>query len=160
MPKDYFNTPVAAATGQNHKISPQALMFERLIGELQSTLEEEVFFDDTDWPDGFDWMGEAEAVWEGLAEEANLIAKFRTRRSADRLLCRAAGVIHRAIRAGSPLELDAARERLAVFADAFAPANVRFLLEEAQACLDQMAERAAADEQNPPAADPGATFPL
>ncbi|KZZ23411.1 hypothetical protein A3753_19465 [Sulfitobacter sp. HI0082] len=68
MPKDYFNPPVAAATGQNHKISPQALMFERLISELQSTLEEEVFFDDSDWPDGFDWMGEAEAVWEGLAE--------------------------------------------------------------------------------------------
>jgi len=157
MPKDYFNPSVAAATGQNHKISPQALMFERLISDVQSTFEEEVFFADSDWPNGFDWMCEAEAVWEDLSEEANLIAKFRTRRPADRLLCRAAGVIHRAIRAGSPIELDAARQRLAELADAFPPANVHFLLEKAQACLDQMAERAVADDRKQPEADLGAT---
>ena len=108
MPKDYFNDPIERATGENFAPSPQSLMFERLVSNLQSTLDEEVFFDDSDWADGFDWDSEAEAVWAGLAEDATLLATFRTRRLDDRLLCRAAGVIHRAIRAGSPAELEAA----------------------------------------------------
>ena len=97
MPKDYFNDPIEKETGQSFKASPQALMFERLVSELQATLEEEVFFDDSDWPHGFDWSNEADAVWEGLAEDATLLAKFRTRSPADQVLCRAAGLIYRAI---------------------------------------------------------------
>ena len=152
MPKDYFNPPVAAATEQNHIISPQALMFERLVGDMQSALDEEVFFDDSDWPCGFDWGGEAEAVWQGLAEDATMLATFQTRRPMERLLCRAAGVIHRAICAGSLDELEAARLKLVNIMDVSAESRIHFMLEEAQNCLDQMADRAAGDNQVPPAA--------
>ncbi|KZZ25512.1 hypothetical protein A3753_30925 [Sulfitobacter sp. HI0082] len=72
MPKDYFNDPIERATGQNSAASPQSLMFERLISNLQSTLDEEVFFDDSDWAGGFDWGNETDAVWEGLAEDATM----------------------------------------------------------------------------------------
>ena len=91
MLNDYFNDPIDQATGQNFGASPQSLMFERLVSNMQSTLDEEVFFDDTDWPDGFAWGSETDAVWEGLAEDAFLLARFRTRKPADKLLCRAAG---------------------------------------------------------------------
>ena len=52
MLNDYFNDPIDQATGQNFEVSPQSLMFERLVSNMQSTLDEEVFFDDTDWPQG------------------------------------------------------------------------------------------------------------
>jgi hypothetical protein len=145
MPKDYFNDPIERATGQSFAASPQSLMFERLVSNLQSTLDEEVFFDDSDWPGGFDWRSEAEAVWAGLAEDATLLATFRTRRLDDRLLCRAAGVIHRAIRAGSPAELEAARIKLAKLMQKPAEPRIHFMLEEAELCLVQMADRADAD---------------
>ena len=73
MPKDYFNDPIERATGESLKASPQSLMFERLVSNLQSTLDEEVFFDDSDWAGGFDWSNEADAVWEGLAEDATML---------------------------------------------------------------------------------------
>ncbi|WP_435988268.1 hypothetical protein [Sulfitobacter sp. SH24] len=155
MPKDYFNDHIERATGETSKASPQSLMFERLISNLQSTLEEEVFFDDSDWPSGFDWHHEADAVWEGLAEEATLLATFRTRRPTDRLLCRAAGVIRRAIWASSPMELKAARINLAKLMQNPAAPGVYFMLEEAELCLEQMAERAEAEDQEPPEADLG-----
>ncbi|WP_339638981.1 hypothetical protein [uncultured Sulfitobacter sp.] len=145
MPKDYFNDPIERATGENFAPSPQSLMFERLVSNLQSTLDEEVFFDDSDWADGFDWDSEAEAVWAGLAEDATMLATFRTRRPADRLLCRAAGVIHRAIRAGSAAELEAARIKLEKLMQKPAEPRIHFMLEEAGLCLEQMADRAKAE---------------
>ncbi|WP_353628437.1 hypothetical protein ABM428_15770 (plasmid) [Sulfitobacter sp. TCYB15] len=154
MLNDYFNDPIDQATGQNFGVSPQSLMFERLVSNMQSTLDEEVFFDDTDWPDGFAWGSETDAVWEGLAEDAKLLATFRTRKPADKLLCRAAGVIHRAIRSKSPLELEAAQVKLAQIMQSAAPARVYFMLEEAELSLEQMAERAEADE---PGSDLGFT---
>ena len=154
MLNDYFNDPIDQATGQNFGASPQSLMFERLVSNMQSTLDEEVFFDDTDWPDGFAWGSETDAVWEGLAEDAKLLATFRTRKPADKLLCRAAGVIHRAIRSKSPLELEAAQVKLAQIMQSAAPARVYFMLEEAELSLEQMAERAEADE---PGSDLGFT---
>ncbi len=154
MPKDYFNDPIERATGQNLSASPQSLMFEHLVSNMQSTLDEEVFFDDTDWPDGFDWHCESEAVWEGLAEDAFLLARFRTRKPADKLLCRAAGVIHRAIRSRSMVELETAQVKLAKIMQSAAPARVYFMLEEAELCLEQMAERAKADD---PGNDLGST---
>ena len=146
MPKDYFNDTIDQATGQNFAASPQSLMFEHLVSNMQSTLDEEVFFDDTDWPDGFDWHCETDNVWEGLAEDALMLATFRTGKPADKLLCRAAGVIHRAIRSRSPIELEAAQIKLAQIMQSAAPARVYFMLEEAELCLEQMAERAEADE--------------
>jgi len=154
MLNDYFNDPIDQATGQNSGASPQSLMFERLVSNMQSTLDEEVFFDDTDWPDGFAWGSETDAVWEGLAEDAKLLATFRTRKPADKLLCRAAGVIHRAIRSKSPLELEAAQVKLAQIMQSAAPARVYFMLEEAELSLEQMADRAEADE---PGSDLGFT---
>ena len=144
MLNDYFNDPIDQATGQNFGASPQSLMFERLVSNMQSTLDEEVFFDDTDWPDGFDWGSETDAVWEGLAEDAFMLARFRTRKPADKLLCRAAGVIHRAIRSRSPIELEAAQVKLAKIMQSASPARVYFMLEEAELCLEQMADRAEA----------------
>ena len=149
MPKDYFNDPIERATGESFAASPQSLMFERLVSNLQSTLDEEAFFDDSDWPGGFDWRSEAEAVWEGLAEDANMLATFRTRRPADRLLCRAAGVIHRAIRSKSPDELEAARIKLAKLMQKPAAPRIHFMLEEAGLCLEQMADRAEAEGYEP-----------
>ena len=146
MPKDYFNDTIDQATGQNFAASPQSLMFEHLVSNMQSTLDEEVFFDDTDWPDGFDWQCETDNVWEGLAKDAIMLARFRTRKPADKLLCRAAGVIHRAIRSKSPLELEAAQVKLAQIMQSAAPARVYFMLEEAELCLEQMLERAKADD--------------
>ncbi|KAJ29156.1 hypothetical protein [Sulfitobacter pontiacus] len=146
MLNDYFNDPIDQATGQNSGASPQSLMFERLVSNMQSTLDEEVFFDDSDWPEGFDWCNDRDAVWEGLAEDAFMLARFRTRKPADKLLCRAAGLIHRAIRSRSPLELEAAQVKFAQIMQSAAPARVYFMLEEAELCLEQMAERAEADE--------------
>jgi len=157
MPKDYFNDPIERATGESFATSPHSLMFERLVSNLQSTLDEEVFFDDSDWPEGFDWRSEAEAVWAGLAEDATLLATFRTRRPDDRLLCRAAGVIHRAIRAGSPAELEAARIKLAKIMQKPAEPRIHFMLEEAGLSLEQMADRAEVEGQEPPEADLGLT---
>ena len=157
MPKDYFNDPAAQTTGRIFPASPQALMFERLVSEMQSTLDEDVFFDDSDWPHGFDWANEAEAVWDGLAEDATLLAKFHTRSPADQMLCRAAGLIYRAIRAGSPHELDAVRVKLAEIMNLPAPANVHFLLEQAELSFEQMADRAKAGELEPPETDLGPT---
>jgi len=145
MLNDYFNDPIDQATGQNFGVSPQSLMFERLVSNMQSTLDEEVFFDDTDWPDGFAWDSETDAVWEGLAEDAFMLARFRTRKPADKLLCRAAGVIHRAIRSKSMVELEAAQVKLAKIMQSAAPARVYFMLEEAELCLEQMADRAEAN---------------
>jgi|TARA_R110002020_G_scaffold327005_2_gene542636 hypothetical protein len=145
MPKDYFNDPIDQATGQNFAASPQSLMFERLVSNMQSTLDEEVFFDDTDWPEGFDWGNDRDAVWEGLAEDAFMLARFRTRKPADKLLCRAAGVIYRAIRSKSPIELEAAQVKFAQIMQSTASARVYFMLEEAELCLEQMAERAVAN---------------
>ncbi|UWR35253.1 hypothetical protein K3759_17480 (plasmid) [Sulfitobacter sp. W027] len=157
MPKDYFNDPIERATGESFATSPHSLMFERLVSNLQSTLDEEVFFDDSDWPEGFDWRSEAEAVWAGLAEDATLLATFRTCRPDDRLLCRAAGVIHRAIRAGSPAELEAARIKLAKIMQKPAEPRIHFMLEEAGLSLEQMADRAEVEGQEPPEADLGLT---
>ena len=154
MLNDYFNDPIDQATGQNSGASPQSLMFERLVSNMQSTLDEEVFFDDTEWPDGFAWGSETDAVWEGLAEDAKLLATFRTRKPADKLLCRAAGVIYRAIRSKSPIELEAAQVKFAQIMQSTASARVYFMLEEAELCLEQMAERAEADE---PGSDLGFT---
>ena len=145
MPKDYFNDPIDQATGQNFAASPQSLMFERLVSNMQSTLDEEVFFDDTDWPEGFDWGNDRDAVWEGLAEDAFMLARFRTRKPADKLLCRAAGVIYRAIRSKSPIELEAAQVKFAQIMQSTASVRVYFMLEEAELCLEQMAERAVAN---------------
>jgi len=145
MPKDYFNDPIDQATGQNFAASPQSLMFERLVSNMQSTLDEEVFFDDTDWPEGFDWGNDRDAVWEGLAEDAFMLARFRTRKPADKLLCRAAGVIYRAIRSKSPIELEAAQVKFAQIMQSTASARVYFMLEEAELCLEQVAERAEAN---------------
>ena len=145
MPKDYFNDPIDQATGQNFAASPQSLMFERLVSNMESTLDEDVFFDDTDWPEGFDWGNDRDAVWEGLAEDAFMLARFRTRKPADKLLCRAAGVIYRAIRSKSPIELEAAQVKFAQIMQSTASARVYFMLEEAELCLEQMAERAVAN---------------
>lgn len=145
MLNDYFNHPIDQATGQNFAASPQSLMFERLVSNMQSTLDEEVFFDDTDWPDGFAWGSETDAVWEGLAEDAKLLATFRTRKPADKLLCRAAGVIYRAIRSKSPIELEAAQVKFAQIMQSTASARVYFMLEEAELSLEQMADRAEAN---------------
>ena len=145
MPKDYFNDPIERATGESFATSPHSLMFERLVSNLQSTLEEEVFFDDSDWPGGFDWRSETDAVWQGLAEDATLLA------------CRAAGVIHRAIGSKSPDELEAARIKLAKLMQKPAAPRIHFMLEEAELCLEQMAERAEAEDQEPPEADLGLT---
>ncbi|WP_340245615.1 hypothetical protein [Sulfitobacter pontiacus] len=145
MPKDYFNDPIDQATGQNFAASPQSLMFERLVSNMQSTLDEEVFFDDTDWPDGFAWGSETDAVWEGLAEDAKMLATFRTRKPADKLLCRAAGVVHRAIRSKSLFELEAAQVKLAQIMQSTVSARVYFMLEEAELCLEQMVDRAEAN---------------
>ena len=155
MPKDYFNDPIEKETGQSFKASPQALMFERLVSELQATLEEEVFFDDSDWPHGFDWSNEADAVWEGLAEDATLLAKFRTRSPADQVLCRAAGLIYRAICAESPIELEAVCRQFAEIMKLPVPAHAHFLLEEAQNCLQQMGDRAETDDHKRSGADQG-----
>ena len=157
MPKDYFNDPIERATGETSKASPHSLMFERLVSNLQSTLEEEVFFDDSDWPGGFDWHHEGDAVWQGLAEEATMLATFRTRKPGDRLLCRAAGVIHRAIGSKSPDELEAARIKLAKIMQKPAEPRIHFMLEEAGLCLEQMADRAEVEGQEPPEADLGLT---
>ena len=146
MLNDYFNDPIDQATGQNYGASPQSIMFERLVSNMQSTLDEEVFFDDSDWPEGFDWGNDRDAVWEGLAEDAFMLARFRTRMPADKLLRRAAGLIHRAIRSKSPLELEAAQVKFAQIMQSTASARVYFMLEEAEPCLEQMAERAEADE--------------
>jgi hypothetical protein len=146
MLNDYFNDPIDEATGQNFSASPQSLMFEHLVSNMQSTLDEEVFFDDSDWTEGFDWGNDKDAVWEGLAEDAFMLARFRTRKPADKLLCRAAGVIHRAIRSKSMVELEAAQVKLAKIMQSAAPARVYFMLEEAELCLEQMAERSEADE--------------
>ncbi|MGJ8547517.1 MAG: hypothetical protein ACSHWZ_18875 [Sulfitobacter sp.] len=142
MSKHYFNGLFAPATGETSPQSPAALMFERLVGDMQSTLQEEVWFDDSDWPGGFDWQCSVDAVWEGLAEDASLLAKLCTRNTGGRLLCRGAGLIARAIRADTPLELDAVLSRFAVVLQAPAPSNVRFMLEEAQVCLQQMLDLA------------------
>jgi len=145
MLNGYFNDPIDQATGQNFAASPQSLMFARLVSNMQSTLDEEVFFDDTDWPDGFACGSETDAVWDGLAEDATMLATFRTRKPADKLLCLAAGVIHRAIRSKSPLELEAAQVKFAQIMQSAAPARVYFMLEEAELCLEQMADRAEAN---------------
>jgi hypothetical protein len=125
-------------------------MFERLVDDMQSTLQEEVWFDDSDWPNGFDWHGEVDAIWEGLAEDAFLLAKFPTGNAGGRLLCRGAGAIHRAIRAGSPAEIDAVLDCLATYMQKPASDHVYFLLKEAQVCLEQMADNARADEPSGP----------
>ncbi len=128
-------------------------MFERLVSDVQSTLQEEVWFDDSDWPNGFDWHNEVDAVWEGLAEDSFLLAKFRTRNAGGRLLCRGAGAIHHAIRAGSPAEIDAALDHLTKCMRKPASDHVHFLLKEAQVCLEQMADTARAEDPNGPDID-------
>ena len=78
MSKFHINSLLQPATGETCPRSPAVLMFERLVGDMQSTLQEEVWFDASDWPNGFDWHGEVDAFWEGLAEDAFLLAKYPT----------------------------------------------------------------------------------
>lgn len=151
MSKNYFNGLFEPTTGETSPRSPAVLMFERLVGDMQSTLQEEVWFDDCDWPDGYDWQGDVEAVWEGLAEDASMLAKFPTRDAGGRLLCRGAGLTARAIRAETPLELETVLSQFEVCLQAPASENVQFLLEEAQVCLEQMVDLAQLSDQDPKA---------
>ena len=155
MSKFHINSLLQPTTGETCPRSPAVLMFERLVGDMHSTLQEKVWFDPSDWPNGFDWHGEVDAIWEGLAEDAFLLAKYPTRNAGGRLLCRGAGVIHRAIRAGSPAEIDAALNRLLAYMRKPASDHVHFLLKEAQVCLEQMADTARAEEANGPDIDLG-----
>jgi len=155
MSKFHINSLLQPTTGETCPRSLAVLMFERLVGDMQSTLQEEVWFDDSDWPNSFDWHGEVDAIWDELAEDAFLLAKFPTRNAGGRLLCRGAGAIHRAIRAGSPAEIDAALDRLATYMQKPASNHVNFLLKEAQVCLEQMADTALAEEANGPDIDLG-----
>ena len=63
-------------------------------------------------------------------------------------------MIHRAIRSRSMVELETAQVKLAKIMQSAAPARVYFMLEEAELCLEQMAERAKADD---PGNDLGST---
>jgi len=155
MSKFHINSLLQPATGETCPRSPAVLMFERLISDMQSTLQEEVWFDASDWPNGFDWDGGVDAVWECLAEDALLLAKFPTRNAGGRLLCRGASVIHRAIRAGSPAEFDAALGRLMTYMQKPASGHVHFLLKEAQVCLEQMADTARTETPKGPDIDLG-----
>ncbi len=150
MPKDDFNSPIAPRTGANVSTSPHTLMFERLVSEMQSTLEEEVWFDATDWPGGFDWSNEADAVWEGLAEDAGMLAKFPARTHADRLLCRCAGLVLRAIRARTSADLENVLSRFASCLREQGRGHIHFLMKEAHDCVEQMGILAQTDDPNGP----------
>lgn len=154
MPKDDFNSPFMSGTGENAATSPHALMFERLVGDMQSTLDEEVWFDDADWPDGFDWHDNADAVWEGLAEDARMLAKFPSSVAGDRLLARSAGLILRAIRAETVADLEQILIRFSMLLNENSVEHVHFLLHEATACIEEMASRAQGDDPDGPDLDP------
>lgn len=142
MPKDDFNSPFTPRTDANAFASPHALMFERLVSDMQSTLEEEIWFDDSDWPDGFNWHNEADAVWEGLAEDARMLARFPATAAADRLLTRSAGLVLRAIRAETLDDLENVLIRFSMLKREDFAEHVHFLLQEAIACIEEMAVRA------------------
>lgn len=154
MPKDDFNSPYLPGTGANAAKSPHALMFDRLVSDMQSTLEEEIWFDDADWPDGFDWHSETDAVWEGLAEDAHMIARFPPNVAGDRLLARSAGLVLRAIRAETLADLEQILIRFSVFKREDFAEHVHFLLQEAIACIEEMAVRAQNNDPDGPNFDP------
>jgi hypothetical protein len=132
-------------------------MFERLVSEIQSSLAAEVWFDDSDWPNGFDWQNDADAVWECLQDDAQRLSGWRARDASSRMLCRAAGVIAGALRAKTTDELDVFRARFAKLLEEPATRIVHFLLGEAFDCLEQMTRLAKSDGPEDPGL--GAEFP-
>lgn len=137
--------------------TPAVRMFERLVSEIQSSLAAEVWFDDSDWPNGFDWQNDADAVWECLQDDAQRLSGWRARDASSRMLCRAAGVIAGALRAKTTGELDVFRARFFNLMDEPATRTVYFLLDEAFDCLEQMTGLAKGDGPEGPAQ--GEEFP-
>lgn len=116
-------------------------LFADIVSNLQSSLEEEVWFDDSDFDPAFDWTENADAVWHAIAEDADELTALRPQYVSDLPLRRMSGLIADAIRSQSLFELDDILARSARCLDVarhLRSSDVRFLLADAHECLDRM----------------------
>ncbi|WP_281966966.1 hypothetical protein [Roseovarius nanhaiticus] len=115
--------------------------FADIVCNLQSSLDEEVWFDDSDWDPAFNWGEDADAVWQAIAEDADELTALRPRNANDLAQQRMSGLIARAIRSQSLVEIDDVLARSAWCLDAakrLCTPEVHYLLAEAHECLDRM----------------------
>lgn len=115
--------------------------FADIVCNLQSSLEEEVWFDDSDFDPAFDWAEDADAVWQAIAEDADELTALRPRNANDLAQHRMSRLVARAIRSQSLFELDDVLARSAWGLDTakhLCSPEVHYLLADAHECLDRM----------------------
>jgi|GEM_PF-1151043 len=116
--------------------------FADIVSNLYSSLEEEVWFDDTDYDPAFDWTEDADAVWHAIAEDADDLASLAPQDAGDLALHRMSRLVARAIRSTSLIELNHVLSRSAICLDEakrLHSPEIHYLLADAHECLDRMA---------------------
>jgi len=142
MSNIYTTTPRLALKAASKPTSVFGTRFSDIVSNLYSSLEEEIWFDDTDYDPAFDWAGDADAVWHAIAEDADVLTSLAPRSANDLALHRMSGLVARAIRSESLLELDDVRARSAHCLDQakhLRSPEIYYLLADAHECLDRMA---------------------
>ena len=142
MSKIYTTTVTSALEAACESTSFFEPRFVDIVANLQSSLEEEVWFDDTDYDPAFDWTADADAVWHALAEDADDLTAQPPKNSDDLALHRMSRLIARAIRSTSLIELCDVLSRSALCLDhakRLRSSEIYYLLADAHECLDRMA---------------------
>lgn len=142
MSKIYTTTETSALEAACESTSFFEPRFADIVANMQYSLEEEVWFDDTDYDPAFDWTADADAVWHAIAEDADELTACFPQDASDLALHRMSRLIARAIRSTSLLELDDVLARSALCLDATKRLRfpeIHFLLADAHECLDRMA---------------------
>lgn len=158
MSEYHINHLAPRGEGRSSHSSPTVLMFEQFVCNLRATVEEEIWFDDSDWPDGFDWRVNAGAVWEGLAEDAAQLSTFPPRNHSARLLCRGAGLIARALRAETLEEMAFLLKQFEALIGLPASVDVKELMQRALAHLEDVL--ALKQQNGPDGGETGPALPL
>ncbi len=132
-------TPAQEAASKAHSIFEPR--FADIVSSLHSSLEEEVWFDDSDWDPAFDWTEDADAVWHAIAEDAEELTALPPQNANDLAQHRMSRLIARAIRSQSLFEIDDVLARSARCLDTakrFCAPEIHYLLADAHECLDRM----------------------
>lgn len=158
MSNFHINHSAPRGEGRSSHSSPTVLMFEQFVCNLRATVEEEIWFDDSDWPDGFDWRVNAGAVWEGLAEDAAQLSTFPPRNPSARLLCRGAGVIACLLRVQDPADLTRLLRRYEALMKVPASLEAKNLMRKALAHLKDVL--ALKQQNGPDGGETGPALPL
>ena len=142
MSNFHTTTPSLALKAASKPTSLFETRFSDIVSNLYSSLEEEVWFDDTDYDPAFDWAADADAVWHAIAEDADVLTSLAPRSANDLALHRMSGLITHAIRSESLPELDdvwARSVRCLDQAKHLRSPEIYYLLSDAHECLDRMA---------------------